>query len=365
MFTLNNIIESVINKLNENGNILFNISPYRQQFYDNDILDLDNKHYIAGVINELQMPRIENLYTTRRREFTIEIKGVKSILNEVIDIIAQSPIFKDDELTFYLGDLIVNDERTQKMGSSVVSVFYGSITLGVSVPMYVVGSDITFKVDNQDLAVLNGSQIFDKSLISSVDFGFNTSDINTGSEHTFTIPLGSSNIANTIFTDIINNTYNRKYTFEIDYIVAVATIDLVLRSGSLPYTNNDNQVVFNATFERALNRKVIKINDEIVEAISFNPQFSVIPSVRNDKAVAKIKSGVASRSFVLYLANNKSQVIEDMLMTFKNNDDKTYTIDYEVNDIMFSYGCKITNIIIPNSENPNAIIQIVMAEGDL
>ena len=47
---LNDIRDNLIEQFNKEGNILFRISPYMQQFYDNDILDIDGMHYVAGVL---------------------------------------------------------------------------------------------------------------------------------------------------------------------------------------------------------------------------------------------------------------------------------------------------------------------------
>lgn len=360
---LNDIRDNLIEQFNKEGNILFRISPYMQQFYDNDILDIDGMHYVAGVITEVEMPRIENFYQTKNREFEILVKGVQSDLAEVQRIVSASSQFKVGSDTYYLGDLIVNDIKNQENKDSRIKVFYGTLRLGVQSPKYVTGNDVTYKIDDVDVQVVQGVDVFDKALISTVEFGDNYSDINTGQEQSFNFVVGNNQKVDEIFLNIINNTFNKSFVFEIDYKVAVMTVELVLRRGTVMRYSDNRPLMFTAVFTRALERQTIKINNQPIVAINFNPQLSIIPLVTNQGGKTKQRAVNTSNTYGFYLENDKSPLITEMIKEFKNHTNKKFTLEFSINGINFQEECIITNLVFTSSENTNAVLNVTMGEG--
>lgn len=357
------IINDLLNKFNSEGDLLFLTTAYEQQFYGNDILDADDKNYIATLINELPMPRIENYYTTRRREFILQLKGHLSMADSVKEIIDLSETFKVGNNTYYLSNFIVDDVKQEPLGNDKVKVFYGVVRVGVAVPTFVVGNDVKIKIDNISVNVIRGAETFDKALISNVEFGENTSDINTGSEHIFTFTLDSNSKTNEIFTDIRNKTYNKIYEFEFNFVVMTNTVSLVLRRGVINWGADDSVITFSGVFERALDRTDILINDTPVKAIGFTPQLTVEPLVRVNSGITRVMAGNISRNYSFFLENDNSLIVNQLIDEFALHTNKIFTIKYYVNGKKLEAQTILINMIIPTSENPNAVINITLAEA--
>lgn len=362
MLSVNEVIGNLMNELNDKGDIFFNLQRYGEQFYDNIIRDRDGKPYVAGVVYELEMPRIETFYTTRRKEYTISVKLKTEILDEVKAIINQVEQFKVDDNTYYLSNLIIDDEKVEREGNLTTKVVFGTLRLGVAIPTFITGKDVIIKVDGVKVNVVASNQIFDKALLSTVKYGDNTSDINTGAEYTFSFIVDTNQKVNDILGNILDNKFNKIFNFEINYITHTANMDLVLRRGIVSFDNNDNPLGFQATFERALPRKEIKINGHKVQAISFLPQLSIEPLVKNN-SVATIRMQSVSRNYSFYLVNDKSDLIDDIINEFKDYKSKKWVLEYEINDIPLTANCLLTNLAFVNEENPDTVLQVSFGEG--
>lgn len=364
MLSVNQIINNLINEFNKVGDVLFMVSPNEQQFYDNNVLDLDGNHYIGGVITEVPMPRVENFYQTRQREFNIQIKGVQSLLDDVNDIVNQSLLFKLDNVTYVLSNLIVDDVITQNDGKKgKVKVFYGTLRLGVQIPSVVVNNQVKYKIDGVEVDVIGGDDIFDKALISSVEFGNNLSDINTGQEQSFTFTVGSNAKVDEIFVSVLNRTYNKTFTFEIDYVVASITAELVLRRGLIRRATNTQPLQFTAVFSRALPRQQIKINGVDMVAISFNPQQTIVPIPVTRNGRTKQRAVQTSNTYNFYLENNQSALIGEMIDEFREHTNKKFTLEFMLNDKLVVEDCIITNMLFSSSENTTPVINVTLGEG--
>lgn len=365
MLSINDVAIDLVEKFNQEGNVYFRIIPYQQQYYDTNVLDFDEEQYVAGVIYELPMPRIENFYQTRIREFELNIKFPKDIEQQVMDVVSKSLRFKTNDLTYNLSNLIINNtELYDNDDGTKTPVLNGVIRIGVDVPVFITGQDLEYKIDGVKVDVIGGNDIYDKALLSSVEFGDNHSDVNTGAELSFSFALGGNNKINEIFESIVNRSYNKSFNFEIDYKVLKLTTDLVLRNGRINRVYNNQPLTFTAVFERALERSLIKINGHNIEALGFTTQEMVTPIPKNTEGSIKYNIGASSNVYTLVLSNDKSVILQDLLLEAKNRDGKKFTLDYNINGIDYSIDCKLFNLISTNSENPNAVFNITLMEGD-
>lgn len=365
MLSVNQIADILINKFNTTHSLVFKITPYGQQFYNNDLLDRDGKHYVAGVIYELPMPKISTYYTTRVREFEIKIKFLASIENDVKNIIDSNLNFKEGNNQYVLSNFIVDRQAQEQDGrGGRASVYEATIRLTVNVPTFITGGDIKVLIDDEVVEVIGGIGTFDKGLVSSVLFGNNESEINTGSEMTFRFALGSSSKVNEIFGYVLNKIYNKKFTFKIDFISTIATIDLVLRSGDIAWTNNANALEFTATFQKALPRELIQINGVNINAIAFTPQLSGVPNPINKTGQITSRINNTSKVFSIVLENNGNTVIDEIIDEWNDHHNKKFTITYLLNGRTFNTDCVLQNVVFISNENPNAIMNITMVEGE-
>lgn len=364
MLSIDNIIIELKEQFNQKGNINFHFLKYQQQYYDAGLKDKDGIDYVVGIIYEQPMPIITNYYQTRVRNFDIGVRFNMSIHDEVMRMVNEVKQFKVDEITYTLGELIVDNVELVDDGETKTQVANGSLRLIVDVPIFITGADVGYKIDGVDVEVIGGNDIFDKALLATVDFGNNYSDINTGSELTFTFAVGGNNKVNEIFTHVMNNSFNKTFTFEIDYIVAKMTADLVLRSGNIVRTNNTQALMFTATFERALERFPIKINGHRIQAIGFTSQMVNELLVRKVEPFNKAKMGVGTNTYSFFLSNDKSEIVNDIIIESRDKLGTKFVVEYDINGIEFSKTCELFNLIVSSSENTNAVLNITLMESD-
>lgn len=361
---LDSFLSDLINKFNEEGNLLFHATKYEQQFYDNDIKDQDGRPYVATIINELEMPIITDFYTTRKRMFELSIKVQANLENEVKTVLKNSVdsknSFKANDRIYQLGELIVSEPRTEDYGKDKIKVIYGSIRVSVDVPVFITGNDITVSIDSVPVNVIRANETHDKALLSSVAFGDNTSDINTGSEHIYTFGLeaGTTNL----FTDVKNNTFNKSYEFSFNYGVMEQDITLVLRRGVVNWGSNNDTVTFTCVFERALPRKEIKIDGHQVNAINFTPQYSLEPLPINRQRSVKLYGGTFTKMYSFYIENDNSELIQTIIEEFRTPVSRGFDIEFKINNTMINAECILVNLVIPSGENPNAVFNLTFGE---
>lgn len=357
---LDNFKNDIINQFNVAGDLLFQTTETIQQVYDNNIVDEDGKPYIATIINELEMPIITDFYTTRTRNFELVLKGHANLVDDVREIIVDSKKFKANDRVYFLGNLNVREIVTERYGNDKISVFYATLRISVEVPIHVTGNDVTIKINDNPVKMVLANDTHDKALLSSVSFGNNSSDTNTGSEHIYTFVLESSTAD--LFTDVRNETYNKIYTFYFDFITMQQTIDLVLRRGIVNWGANAEPITFTCVFERALPRTTIKLNGFDLEAIGFTPQLAMETILLEQEGMNKLVDGTRTKVYNMQLVNDKTQVIDDILDDYQYKLGSTFDLEYKINDRTITNKVKIINLLMASGENPFAVFNITFGE---
>ena len=67
--------------------------------------------------------------------------------------------------------------------------------------------------------------------------------------------------------------------------------------------------------------------------------------------------------FAFSLENDGSQVVNDVVGQIVNHTNEPFTVEWVFNGSTFTKQCIVEQGNIPSSENPNAIITVVMVEG--
>src|SRR5690625_61852 len=280
--------------LNAAGDITFSVTDSLQNWFNWNIKDADGNSYVPIVVQAQPVPELDDYYTTRRYSYTARLKGQNSQRGAIEAVVKAA-----GNDTWKLSNFIVNDT----FNAEGVSGFIASFRITVIVQTNVKGRDVKVKINGTPVRVVDGFDSFDKALISSIKFGDNKSLINTGSEHSFLFALDGNAAVNEIFTDVINDSFNKLYHFEFNYIAATVTVSLTLRRGTIKYDDSNNPVMVGAVFTRGLDRREILINDVPVSAIGFTPQLVVEPLARSSNGVTKLRGGNVSRNYSFYLEN--------------------------------------------------------------
>jgi hypothetical protein len=142
---------------------------------------------------------------------------------------------------------------------------------------YVLGSIIsdasTLKItglnNNNAIDFLGLAFTNDKISIPNVDFGNNTLSSTNGQQLAITFPINASTLG--LFNEIIANTYNKRYTitWTIVGFGSPVVLEMILRGGTVNY-NRDDLISFTATFEKALPRTTMKVNNADIPLLSFS-----------------------------------------------------------------------------------------------
>lgn len=357
---LDNFKNDIINQFNVVGDLLFQTTETIQQVYDNNILDEDGKPYIATIINEFEMPIVKDFFTTRTREFELVLKGHANLVDDVREIVNDSKRFKVNDNTYFLGNLNVEDVLTEDYGNGKISVFYATLRVSVEVPIYITGADVKVEINDKPVKVIQANDTHDKALLSSIGFGDNTSATNTGSEHIYTFVLESA--TSDLFKDVRNETYNKTYTFDFDFVVMTQKIDLVLRRGIINWGENNNAITFTCVFERALPRTTIKLNGYDVEAMGFTPQLAMETILLEQEGMNRLVDGTRTKVYNMQLVNDKSQVINDILDDYEYKLGSTFDLEYKINNRTITNKVKIINLLMSVGENPFAVFNVTFGE---
>lgn len=132
----------------------------------------------------------------------------------------------------------------------------------------------SFTIDGNAVDVIGVSYSSDKTTISNIAYGDNTTPIGaTGFTLSLTIPAQSTNAFNkTLFADLTSKKYNKSYAI-VWTITGFHTqsYTMLMRGGNLNYVR-DQLISYTLTFEEALPRTSITINSEVLPVITFGLQ---------------------------------------------------------------------------------------------
>lgn len=343
--------------------LLYNITPYLQQWYNYSITDSDDISYVAGNIRELDIPLINDYRTTRTITYVVNLKAERKHLEKVKQDIVNINNTTIGDYTINVSDLYIENILQNDNNGKKTQEFIGNFRLQIAIPTFIIGKDVKVKIDDQDVIVLNASGLFEKALIMNKQYGDNYSDINIGQEFTLQFGLDNNEKTQELFADILSSKYNKECEITFNFISVELKAKYILRSGTINWGANNSVLSFSATFEKALPRTNLTINDYNVSAIGFTPQLAVNPTPRVDNNITKIRGLTVSKTFNFYLENDKSQLINDILMEFQNFNNKKFTIKYTINGVEMIEECILMSVSIPSSENPFAVFNITMGVG--
>lgn len=349
--------------LHNDGRLTFLVTENIQQFHGWQVKTADDESYIATVVQALPIPPLTDFYRTRELQYVIYLKGRINDKEIVEEIVKNNEKATVDGNKWFLSNFIVQDVGNAKDGFSLTREFRATFRLSIHVPLFVTNQDITLKIDDVmvDRAVLSGS--FDKALVPNQEYGDNESDIATGEEYVITFPLSENEKVLDIFANVVSKKYNKEYQIKINMIVVEKTLDLVLSGGNFAFTNDTNTAVFNAIFTRALGRTTIKINNESINVIGFTPGINIIPIPISLNGRTGVRSESYTNSYAFQLENDGSNVINDIVAEFDTHTNKKFTVEWDFNGHTFTKDCVVQSGTVPTSENPGAIISVVLVGG--
>lgn len=361
MLSSSYVAENLKDLLHQDGRITFSVVNVEQDFFGYQVKDADGNTYAPITLFANPIPPIMDFYTTRALSYTAYIKFLESDMEVVEDIILNALESEIDGNKWRLSTLNITSKDQADYGFDKVEEYIGNFTVTIYVPMFVTGQDIIYKINGVEVDVVGSSGLFNKAIIPNRPYGNNTSDVATGDEITLNLPIGTS--TSDILLDVINKTYNKQYTLLIDYVFFTHTHTVVLTGGSYNFDAGTNALTFNATFTRALPRTTIKINNTTVNVMGFTPSMAISPITKQEGSKQKARAESFSTRFAFSIENDGSQVVNDVVGQIVNHTNEPFTVEWTFNGSTFTKQCIVEQGNIPSSENPNAIITVVMVEG--
>lgn len=301
MSKLNSQASSIQGKLNDIAETLYDASTITDKVV---FLVTDSEQKFDDYTTQMEFKVNDNIYYTpvlvKRVLATKENDYVfgKFVESYVLDVLAYEDnklsvekIF--DELSEQENDAdfeIVNNEQTKKVHGKLI--FRQTINAGSGKNRHylyytydysiatVIGSVVkessTVSVDGTEIPFIGVSFQNDKVQIPNVAFGLNTDILSTnGRVIGLTLPIlkGTDAAAlknQELFDDIVQARYNKSHQiqWEIDGYKTV-TIDVVVRSGSVNYNNNE-LINFVVVFEQKFSRTTLTIDGTTLPVLSLN-----------------------------------------------------------------------------------------------
>lgn len=172
----------------------------------------------------------------------------------------------------------------------------------------------------------------DKILIPNKAFGTNTLASTNGQQLAITFPINNDTAG--LFSDIIGDTYNKTYTLVWSITgFASVTLTMVLRGGTVNY-NRDELISFTATFEKALSRTEVLVNNQRIPILSFsfNRDYNVESIVKVEEVESQHISSAAT--VTIRFAHDKSTQSNNLLSDIINHNlDREYVLDFDFDTV--------------------------------
>lgn len=362
MLLLSDIANKLQDKLND-SELTFKITANEQQWYGYQVISADGVDHVAGVVKALPIPIITEFYRTRALQYQVTIKGKVEHLDKIETLINSLSEFEVDNKKWYLSNFVTDEMGNARDGRGLSKEFRANFRVSVYVPLFITGNDVKLKINNESVDFVRITGVFSKALVPNREFGENESDISTGEEYVINFPLSDSEIVNEIFNNVISKSYNKEYQIEIDFISVNKTMPLVLSGGNLNIGSTTDTATFNAIFTRATERTEIKINNNVINVIGFNPNGASIPKPLNKGGKTYVRNEATTVTYQMQLENDKSELITDIVSEIFGNTNKKFIIEWEFNDKKITTNCVVTTGSVPIAENPNALVSVVFSEG--
>lgn len=237
---------------------------------------------------------------------------------------------------------------------------------------YVIGSVISdasrLFIDNVEIDFLGLAYQNDKVLIPNIAYGTNVLPSANGRTYAITFPVlkGTTSKAlknQELFDDITLNRYNKTHTLKwvVDDYKEV-TLDVVVRGGSVAY-NRDDLVSFVVTFEQALPRTVVRVDDADLPVLSFN--FSREYNVESIVKVTDVEAVQVSTGFsvVMRIAHNGTTVSNTLLNNIINNQLGTeHTINITIGELTATYDVVLVNGVYQFEQTAELLYEVTFVK---
>lgn len=360
---LNDIARLLQNELN-NSDLTFRVTANEQQWYGYQVRSADSMEYIPAVVRALPIPIITEFYRTRALEYMVTLKGKYSEADAVEGLLNSLSSFELDGKKSYISNFVVTEVSNAKEGFNLTREFIASFRLSVYVTFFLTGADAKLTIDGTQVDFVRLSGAFSKAIVPNREYGENESEVSTGEEYVITLPFSDNEKTVDILNNIMSNKYNKEYEIKVDFLMIEKTIGLVLSNGNFLISNNLEASTFNAVFTRALDRTSIKINGNTVNVIGFTPSMVIVPMPLNKDGRTKVRRESYTTTYQFQLENDKSNTVNDLVGQISNHTNKKFIIEWVFNDVPYVSECIVQSANVPSSENPNAIINVVLIGGN-
>ncbi len=381
------IAKLIEDKLNDYSDLLFSNELITEQIrfrITDDFQKYTNKttyeglKYVPGVL-QLTAPRMPE-YTFAgilAEDYVVTFYGVirqrddiQKILNYYVRVENEERVFSQDGWTVTKTvqkprfiDRYDHNEGKKEDSFILQLVLNWSYVMGG-----VVGRDSNVKIDNVLMDYYSIAYRNDKSLLPNITYGTHSNDKLVSEQVVVNFPIQVGNAKNAeLLASILNSSYNKTHTIQFTVGTVVKSITGVLRSGTLSY-NNDNTIVgFIVTFQKALPRIPIYIDDQTVLVGAFSVDMEkgieVVPDIGAGRvsinAVAVRIGRSISMTVILDGSSKANELAEDIANdTFMK---KQYTIRHSIGGVERTYQVFMQKGHYRYTENANLTLECIFA----
>jgi hypothetical protein len=232
----------------------------------------------------------------------------------------------------------------------------------------VVGRDSNIKIDNVLMDYYSIAYRNDKSLLPNITYGTHSNDKLVSEQVVINFPIQQGNTKNVeLLASIMNSSYNKTHTVQFTVGSVVKTITGVIRSGTLSY-NNDNTIVgFIITFQKALPRIPIYIDDQTVLVGAFSVDMEkgieIIPQVGVGKLSINATAVKIGRSISMTVILDGSTKANELAKDIANDDfmKKQYVIRHSIGGVEYTFSMFMQKGHYRYTENANLTLECIFA----
>lgn len=247
------MIAKFIQDLLNTTDLEFRITDERQEF---DTYKKNDK-YIAGIVVQLLSNYLYDEVGNRVTSFQIEFEGKNkdfTAFKEVLETFPNNETF--DDIVIY-SQKPVFDEFVETGGSKKFKARLGFQF--VEVIGAESGKTTRIKVDDVEIPITEILFRKDKSIVNNVTYGDNNDVKLINEVLTITIPVVNTLKVKELLLDVLDDSYNKKYTIEWTIGGIVKTASFTSRGGFLNPKNTPEPMTFSIILERALPRKKFQV----------------------------------------------------------------------------------------------------------
>lgn len=373
------IVKDVANKIqddlhnivdNLDYDIVFNITDNIQR-YESDMKNADEVGYNPCVLSLIADPFVFSSLDIEVLNYELRVYGKVSqryFIEEVFKVYRenkQSTVIGANGVYIYSTNIQYDDFVKSEDGRNK-RYFEGVVDIQLQIlPYSIDGNSTTLKLDDIEIPFTTFRFRKDKSLIPNISFGSSNTDVKLVSETMqIEIPVVVNEKVSELLLDVLNDSYNKKYTINYEISNITKTVDMILRVGTIEYNKNGNPITFWITLERALGRKDFKIDGITIPAIrwAFSSDLEITSTYK--ESGVKSRPIANGRGITVLLVNDQSAKIDDIIENINQHEvDKRFNVEYQVNDKTYSYSMVIKNGSLQVTEHPDLLVECTFIEG--